>query len=203
MRTRKPREGKGGRNTRSPSTIHHQLSTNSVIIFNRNSQICFHNPLKSGPLQKSIVHVAAHKLKANNIVRPQPHLVKTLAVISWLAIASVALYATCGVVRPHLLHQRAATIHIGDTKGRVVAVLGWATDTVPAPTATPNFSLFFPQSVSWCYGSKFDWHFSFSRRFPYLVQIVDRSWSFYPWPGDIVVQFDKAGKVVGVQIPKS
>jgi len=30
MRTRKPREGKGGRNTRQPSTIHHQLSTNSV-----------------------------------------------------------------------------------------------------------------------------------------------------------------------------
>src|SRR5947209_209342 len=42
MRTRKPREGKGGRNTRQPSTIDHQLSTDSVTIFNRNSQVCFH-----------------------------------------------------------------------------------------------------------------------------------------------------------------
>ena len=128
---------------------------------------------------------------------------KTLAVISWLAIASVALYATCEEVRLHSIRHRAIAIHIGDTKREVIAALGQATSVVPAPTATPNFSVFFPQPVSWCYGSKFDWHLSFSRQFPYVVQIVDRSWSFYPWPRDVVVEFDGAAKVVGVQIPKS
>ena len=120
-----------------------------------------------------------------------------------MAIGSVALCVIFGATGWHSLRRRATSIHSGDTKSQVVAALGPATAIVPAPTATPNVSLGFPQPVSWCYGKKFDWHLSFSRRFPFIVEVVDRSWSFHPWARDIVVQFDGAGRVVSVQFAKS
>ena len=128
---------------------------------------------------------------------------KTRTVILSVAIGSLALCVIVGATGSHSLRRRAASIHSGDTKAQVIAALGPATDIVPTPRATPNVSLGFPQPVSWCYGKKFDWHLSLSRRFPFIVEIVDRSWSFYPWARDIVVEFDRAGRVVSVQLPKS
>lgn len=120
-----------------------------------------------------------------------------------VAVGSVALSVIFSATGLHSFRDRAALIHCGDTKAQVVTALGPATAIVPAPTATPNGSLGFPQPVSWCYGKKFDWHLSFSRQFPFVVQVVDRSWSYYPWVRDIVVEFDRAGRVVRVQFPKS
>jgi len=120
-----------------------------------------------------------------------------------VAVGSVALSVIFGVTSSHSLRGRAAWIHRGDTKAQVLAALGPATAVVPAPTATPNVSMGFPQPVSWCYGKKFDWHFSFTQQFPFFVEVVDRSWSFCPWAGDIVVEFDTAGRVVSVQFLKS
>ena len=115
----------------------------------------------------------------------------------------MALAIILGASDSHSLRRKAASIHTGDTKAQVVAALGPATDIVPAPTAAPNMSLGLPQPVSWCYGARFDWRLSFSRQFPFIVEVVDRSWSFCPWARDIVVEFNRAGRVVSVQFPKS
>ena len=120
-----------------------------------------------------------------------------------LAATSVAILVALKVFGPRLLFHKAASIHIGDTKNQVLVVLGAPTATVPSRAGTPNVSLGFPQPEDWCYGERFHWHFGLSRQFPYLVHIDDRGWSFCPWPRDTVVEFDAAGKVFRVQIPKS
>jgi len=96
------------------------------------------------------------------------------------------------------VRDKTTLIRIGDTKSQVLTALGQPTVAVPV---TVNMSLGFPQPVVWCYGRKFRWHFAFSRQFPYFVNVEDRSWSFYPWPRDTVVEFDRAGKVLRVQAP--
>ena len=106
----------------------------------------------------------------------------------------IILLALYDVTRPASYRRRAASVHVGDTRAQVTAVLG--KPTASFSVSSPN--LLFPVPECWMYGSTCDWHHwrhPFSYKFFSFVQLSPRD-------NDVVIDFNKSGIVQNVTIPE-
>jgi outer membrane protein assembly factor BamE (lipoprotein component of BamABCDE complex) len=106
----------------------------------------------------------------------------------------VLLLALYDATRPASYRRRAVSIHPGDTRAQVRAVLGSPASSFSV--STPN--LFFPVPERWMYGSTCDWRYwrhPFSSDFFSFVHLSPRD-------NDVVIDFDKSGIVQNVVIPQ-
>jgi hypothetical protein len=158
-----------------------------------------HNePWQPTPLERSRVFLSSSSRRGCTLRLPWN--IRTSPYVILPAVALMGLLVAVYIFQPVSFRARVGSVCVGDTKSQVLAALGQPTARV---SESAIFSLSFPRQEDWCYGRRYRCGFAFSRQFPYLFYIQDRSWSFGPWPRDTVVEFDTAGRVSHVQIPKS
>ena len=122
---------------------------------------------------------------------------KTLRLIGYVfatLLFVVVLLALYDSTRPASYRRRAVSVHVGDTRAQVRAVLGQPTSSFSV--STPNPLLNVPER--WMYGSTCDWRHwrhPFSSDFFSFVQ-------FFPRDNDVVIDFDQSGIAQSVVIPQ-
>jgi outer membrane protein assembly factor BamE (lipoprotein component of BamABCDE complex) len=100
-----------------------------------------------------------------------------------LLIGTLLVFLAVDAFRSKSAIKRATVIRIGDSKQQVKRVLGRPSDIGVAG--------FFDHSETWAYGGYMDWQ-----------GVTFRLRLFGPEDNEVAVQFDKAGKVSQVFIPK-
>lgn len=119
----------------------------------------------------------------------------TLRVIAIISVFSAALMSY-DLVRAARLPSRARAINVGDSKDRVVEILGTADDVFP-----PNLNawIFSHPDERWVYGSSLGTEDPFSAEFPWFFPLRFRL--FGGRPDDVQVEFDEDGVVLAIRIP--
>ena len=112
---------------------------------------------------------------------------RIVAVALLFLIASVAVNSW----RTRSLLRKAQTIHLGDPKHQVRAILG-----KPVCVFSPGL---FNRTERWAYGDRY-FLCRPSAEFPFVLSAKLR-W-FGPDDQDVVVAFDRSGRVVKVRIPE-
>jgi hypothetical protein len=91
-------------------------------------------------------------------------------------------------------HVKARQVHHGDSKGRVLNVIG-----KPTCVFLPRTMLFNQMNrETWIYGRQFTLKHAISAEPPFFWPIRLR---FGPFEDDVIVEFDESGKVIRIYIP--
>ena len=96
---------------------------------------------------------------------------------------------------------RVQRIKVGDSREKVVATLGRATEAFTPPQKIPSGLYLGVRVETWAYGKRFDWQHCFYSKFPYFWPLKVRL--FGPDSDDVEVEFDSTGRVSRVSTSKT
>ena len=121
---------------------------------------------------------------------------RTTIIVALVILVILAALTAVDSYRSRSFVTRVQNIKVGDSKERVVAALGRATDVFTPPQILPGLGV---GAETWAYGKRFDWQHCFRSTFPYFWPLRVRV--FNPDSDDFVIRFDSAGKVMVISIP--
>ena len=101
--------------------------------------------------------------------------------------------------RPHSFAISAVSVNVGDSKERVVEILGPATHVFKPPPTIPTGFYLGVRTETWAYGKRLDLQNCFHSGFPYFWPVKMRL--FGPHADDVEVEFDSTGRVSRVSMP--
>ena len=123
---------------------------------------------------------------------------RLVIIVVLLTIAAVASTALDNL-RSRSFVRRVQRVKVGDSKARVLAMVGQATAVFMPVQKSPSGLDLGVRVETWAYGKRLDWRHCLWPKFPYFWPLKFRL--FGPDPGDVEVEFDSMGRVSRVSTP--